>query len=677
MENLEEIARIMIDFIFDNNLSIDKATFFTVIIGQIAIYGTLMVFYQFVKSYNGNEGVVRTYLGVDIEKYFMKKHLGVFANIKTRIIIAVILILEILCKPFVVIYGEKCSNETISIINFIWFLFVIILFIGSVFLLLGCIAGTQRIGEYFENETNKEMINDINKKFLKKKIKERITYTPHELLCEDLNCLKAAIKADNNSIFQERYNKLIDIIFNTYIKKSERLKNKTPWRWKERSELHLLYEILNGKYFPIDQENLESIFNLYMELIKIHIRNARKYGYEQASYNGFDQMFGNKEKKMLDLSEWKEVMINIYQRLSDERKEKVIAFFPRKINQNDKMYTKHCKECVCSFILSELRSISVGKQNPRKFLDIFYPVLSIQYINEFYTEELGKKIIYGNNRFDTEELVKVLDKKNCTYLFVYITMYYLTYKTTVEKTYIDVEMLKILWKGKDSLKNNIEGIIKRINGSNFEPCFKDQEYRKLIQYMEADFNEELFTQVRKDKILDAFYIWVLKVCVVDQEEYQYLEVKANLDIEFQTIIINRLSRHDELMSDENIIKWLSGMRYCAFWNPSDFLEKINITFRSLLLTNINGLIVEQYIDEKSSFYNVDIGKYLLTRIDLLSAENLSKNNIKEVIKRGFMTSGESIEEYIDMLEEECRIYRCGINNGQKIMMKKYLENLIV
>lgn len=219
MENLKEIARIMIDFIFDNNLSIDKATFFAIIIGQITIYGTLMVFYQFVKSYSRNGDVVLTYLGVDIEKYFMKKNLGVFANIKTRIIIAVILILEILYKPFIVIYGEKCSNEIISIINFIWFLFVIILFIGSVFLLLGCIAGTQKIGEYFEGKTNEEMINDINKKFLKRKIKECIIHTPHELLCEDLNCLKAAIKVDNNSGFQERYNKLIGIIFNTYIKK--------------------------------------------------------------------------------------------------------------------------------------------------------------------------------------------------------------------------------------------------------------------------------------------------------------------------------------------------------------------------------------------------------------------------------------------------------------------------
>lgn len=677
MENLEEIARIMIDFIFDNNLSIDQATFFAIIIGQITIYGTLMVFYQFVKSYSRNEGVVRTYLGVDIEKYFMKKHLGVFANIKTRIIIAVILILEILCKPFVVIYGEKCSNETISIINFIWFSFVIILFIGSVFLLLGCIAGTQRIGEYFKGKTNEEIINDINKNFLKKKIKERITLTSYKLLCKDLNYLKVAIKADNNSDFQEGYNRLIDIIFNTYMKRSERFKGQTSWRYKESYELHLLHEILNGKYFPIDQENLESIFNFHMELIKIHIRNAQKYGYQKSSYNEFDQIFGNKEEKILDLSEWKEVMINIYRRLSDERKEKVIAFLPREINQNDKMYTKHCKECVFSFILSELNSISVGKQNPENFVDIFRPILRIQDINDFYAQELGKRIIYSDNSFDTGELVNALNKKNCTYLFIYITMYYSTYKTIFEKTYIDVNMLKTLWEGKDSLKNNIEGIITRINGSNFEPCFKDQEYRKLIQYIEADFNEELFAQVKKDKILDAFYIWVLKVCVVNQKEYQYLGVEANLDIEFQTIIINRLSRHDELMSDENILKWLSGMRYRVFLNPNDFLEKINITFRSLLLTDINGLIVEKYIEEKSSFYNADIGKYLLTRLDLLSAETLSKKNIKEVIKRGFMTSGESIEEYIDMLEEECRIYRCGINNGQKIMMKKYLENLIV
>lgn len=48
MERTSYLLQIIIDYMFNNNLSIDKATFFTVIIGQITIYGILLTFYQFV-----------------------------------------------------------------------------------------------------------------------------------------------------------------------------------------------------------------------------------------------------------------------------------------------------------------------------------------------------------------------------------------------------------------------------------------------------------------------------------------------------------------------------------------------------------------------------------------------------------------------------------------------------
>ena len=57
----------------NNDLNIDKATFFTVIIGQITIYGILLTFYQFVASYQGNERSVTRYLGINITEYFVKK----------------------------------------------------------------------------------------------------------------------------------------------------------------------------------------------------------------------------------------------------------------------------------------------------------------------------------------------------------------------------------------------------------------------------------------------------------------------------------------------------------------------------------------------------------------------------------------------------------------------------
>ena len=114
---------------FNNNLSIDKATFFTVIIGQITIYGILLTFYQFVASYQGGEKAATRYLGINITEYFVKKKIKIFNKIISKKMFGVLLILEILYKPFMTIYGETLGTSTISIINFVWFLFAIVYFI--------------------------------------------------------------------------------------------------------------------------------------------------------------------------------------------------------------------------------------------------------------------------------------------------------------------------------------------------------------------------------------------------------------------------------------------------------------------------------------------------------------------------------------------------------------------
>ena len=55
MDRISYLLQTIMDYMLNNDLNIDKATFFTVIIGQITIYGILLTFYQFVASYQGNE----------------------------------------------------------------------------------------------------------------------------------------------------------------------------------------------------------------------------------------------------------------------------------------------------------------------------------------------------------------------------------------------------------------------------------------------------------------------------------------------------------------------------------------------------------------------------------------------------------------------------------------------
>ncbi len=71
-----------------NCIEIDKSTYFTVIIGQITIYGILVTFYQFVVSYNGNNELVKKYLGVNVVEYYVKKKVVVFDISEERLDLA-------------------------------------------------------------------------------------------------------------------------------------------------------------------------------------------------------------------------------------------------------------------------------------------------------------------------------------------------------------------------------------------------------------------------------------------------------------------------------------------------------------------------------------------------------------------------------------------------------------
>lgn len=138
----------------------------------------------------------------------------------------------------------------------------------------------------------------------------------------------------------------------------------------------------------------------------------------------------------------------------------------------------------------------------------------------------------------------------------------------------------------------------------------------------------------------------------------------------QITIINELSKHDELMEFNSIVKWVQCMRYNKFAQQNSFPEKLNITLRGLLLTNVNAVVVANYT-YLSCYINV-IGTYLLIKLHELSDKTQKQKRIKEIVKKAFTASNMNIDEYINMIEKECRICRCEINYVQKEKMKEYL-----
>lgn len=666
----------------NNDLNIDKATFFTVIIGQITIYGILLTFYQFVAAYQGNEKAAIRYLGINITEYFVKKNISAFNNIVSRKIFGAIFVMEILYKPFITIYGDMLLAETICVMNFFWFLFVIFYFVVFVFLFFQCTRSILMIKLCSDVKTNGYLIRDINKVFLKKTVKERISQNAIELLGQDFAYLRDAIQVDDNTELQGRYNHLIHLIFTGYIerkqyeisnieKRGRILRNQVPWIYNSNCEVHLLQEIIDEIYFQLDEQNIRSILNFYIDLIRLNLMRAKLAGYSKVRFNRYDGLSMKVEGKIFDVSAWKDVTLKIYQKLSNEKKQELIRLLQRDINHEQDFYEQYCKECINDLIRVEIDCIFSGKREQKDFVKIFGQIIKDKHFNDFCSQIIRDKIIYYN-RFDAGEIIGQLSEKNCTYLFSYIVLYYSIYRFSFEWEYININVLRTLWKQHSSMQDDAEEVIEKIRNSNIGHRFEEKMYFKFMEYINASVDGELFNMVYNDKMLDVFYVWVIKTSVINQDDLMYSIYKDNLDIDIQIAIINELSKHDELMGCESIYNWVQYMRYNTFATQNSFPAKLKITLRSLLLTNINAVIVANYVHENRYFYGDVIGSYLLVKLHELSDKTQKQKQIKEIVKNAFIASNMDIDEYINMIEEECHMCRCEINYVQKEKIKEYL-----
>lgn len=685
MERISYWLQIIIDCMLNNNLSIDKATFFTVIIGQITIYGILLTFYQFVASYQGGEKAATRYLGINITEHFVKKKIKIFNKIISKKMFGVLLILEILYKPIMTIYGDTLGASSISIINFGWFLFAIGYFILFVMLFIQCTKSILMIKMSSDIKRNGYIISEINKEFLKKTMKERISKNSIDLLRRDFVNLHDAIQEDENTELQGRYNQLILLIFTDYIggkqyeisnieKKRRILRNQVPWIYNSNCEVHLLQEIIDEIYFQLDEQNVRSILNFYIDLIRLNLIRAKLAGYSKVRFNRYDGLSMKADEKIFDVSEWKDVTLNIYQKLSDKKKQELICLLQRGLNQEQDFYEQYCKQCINDLIRVEFDYIFLGKREQKDFIKIFGQIIKDKHFNDFCTQIIGDKII-SYNRFDAGEIISQLSEKNCTYLFSYIVLYYSIYRFRFEWKYINLNVLRTLWNHHSSMQDDAEEVIEKIRNSNIGHRFDKKMYFKFVEYINASIDGELINMIYNDKILDMFYVWVIKISVIAQNDLIYSIYKDNWNINIQIAIINELSKHDELMGCESICNWVQYMRYDTFAMQKTFPEKLNITLRCLLLTNINAVIVENYAHTNHYFYEEVIGVYLLVKFYELSDKTRKQKQMKEIVKKAFIASNMDIDEYINMIDEECDICRCKINYVQKVKMKEYLMKI--
>lgn len=162
----------------------------------------------------------------------------------------------------------------------------------------------------------------------------------------------------------------------------------------------------------------------------------------------------------------------------------------------------------------------------------------------------------------------------------------------------------------------------------------------------------------------------MKICITNSEYSTYID---DIDEDIQITIINELSKHDELLENKNVIRWIYHMRYNNFEKWKSIPENLNISLRTLLLTNLNCTVITNFVSSRNYYlYNQFMGAYLLIKMEELSVKTQKQKKIKEIVRTAFIASNMNVDEFVNMLEKECYICKCEMNYVQKEKMKEYL-----
>ncbi len=127
------------------------------------------------------------------------------------------------------------------------------------------------------------------------------------------------------------------------------------------------------------------------------------------------------------------------------------------------------------------------------------------------------------------------------------------------------------------------------------------------------------------------------------------------------------------MNNENVKKFIWRLSWKTFSKLDEVPEKMLNSFKALLLANIE---IEKsfFEDDRVKYgYTNNIGKYALVKI---SDKNKQWLNMREIIKKVYISSNSSVEEYIkeiEVISNECGLQ---IPYVQKEKMKKYLLEVL-
>lgn len=665
----------LIDYACNNQLIIDKGSYLAIVIGQITIYAILLTFYQFIVSFQGTNGrSVLQYLGVNLIEYYVKKKLVIYNWVISKQWFGLLFVLEILYKPIISIYGKVIPDEIINILNFMWYAYVVFFFVVFVILFFQCTKCVLTIKRVIDRKRNTYLIRYINNEFRKKSFADLMKKSSIEMLIDDMKYIKYAIADDDNLELQTEYDKLIIDIFDDYEKRKEKeinllltknrkVKNQVAWIHNMCNEYYLLYEFIEGKYIQVDHLLERYVQDLHLRLLDYNLKRALADEYQKISVDIFDS-----NEKSVDCREWKNLTEKIFEKGSLENKKRLIEALYGGYHSENKLLKKYCKKIMLLLMRKFLWEVFKEKQQQKDFTYVFEYVLGDSEFNDLYASEMCDNLV-SYKEVHVTELIKVVNKRNCTYIFAYLMIYYSIYRFRFEWENIDIIMLKELIKNGKGLENEFERINNILLNSRIGHRYSENMYLALVENIDKEITGKWLEDIYRQKNIDAFYMTIIKLCVFGQAYSSFYQEGG---MESKISYINELVRHEEILGFDNVKKMCFQMQYSDFQELGYWPKGLHITLRSLLLINIS--ISNEMLDEMMRYLHCSsVGQYMLVKY---VGENSISKVKRDLIRKAYVASDMSIQEYVEYLNNECCICGVVLSYAKKEKMKSYLMELI-
>lgn len=337
-------------------------------------------------------------------------------------------------------------------------------------------------------------------------------------------------------------------------------------------------------------------------------------------------------------------------------------------HSDNRLFKKYCEKNLFCIMRKSIWEVFEDKRQEKDFVYVFEYVLRDDEFNDFYTSELCDNLISYNEK-NVSELIKLINKGNCTYIFVYLVIYYSIYRFRFEWKNINITMLKELIDNGNSLESEFERINSIISNSCINHRYSMDMYIALADNLGKEITGKWLEEIYQQKNIDAFYVTIINLCVYGQT---YCSFYQEGGIEAKISFINELAKHKEVLVFDNVKKMILQMQYNDFRRLGYLPEKLHITLRSLLLMNV-GISDELLADKIQYLHYESVGQYLLVK-------HAGENSIGEVkndlIRKAYVASNMSIQEYVERLYSECCICGVELSYVKKEKMQSYLMEVI-